>query len=145
MEHSNCPNHILPNGSSKCLALKTVVQFTHPSPNHWESVMMQHPFRASSTIAQLLVWQCISQTIHALTVPWPYISAHVFALTPDCHTKRRSNASVGISKSISPRALSFNLPPPLNWTAFLMLILLVSRVLKTNKILLQPALSLVSS
>ena len=94
---------------------------------------------------QLLVWQCISQTIHALTVPWPYISAHAFVPTLDCHTKRQSNASVGISKALSPRALSFNLPPPLNWIVSLMLILLVFGVLKTNKMLLQPALALVSS
>ena len=61
------------------------------------------------------------------------------------HTKRQSNASAGISKALSPRALSFNLLPPLNWIVSLMLILLVFGVLKTNKILLQPALALVSS
>ena len=107
--------------------------------------MTHHSFWVSSTIIQLLVWQCISQTIHTLTVLRLYIKTHDFALTLDCHTIRWSNALAGISKALNPRALSFSLQPFLNWIALLMLILPVSGVLKINKILLQPALAVVSS
>ena len=106
--------------------------------------MMHHQVWASSAITQLLVWQCISQTKHTLTVLWLYIKVHDFALTLDCHTKRWSNASAGISKALNPRALSFSLQPCINSIALLMMILPVSGVLKINKILLQPALALVS-